>query len=119
MSQKKSRRFSGEAAQRKGGPTSGWRLLDRQHRRAGRLARLERAVRVVCNRDELRSRAAALPPRVCTFGERRAVMPIDLVSGGTWIAANRANGTVRSKCSPSCREPESSVPSSACSRRSS
>ena len=50
----------------------------------------ERAVRVVCNRDELRSRAAALPPRVCTFGERRAVMPIDLVSGGTWIAASDA-----------------------------
>jgi hypothetical protein len=52
--------------------------------------RIDRAVRVVCNRDELRTRAEALPPRVCTLGERRAVMPIDPVSGGTWIAASDA-----------------------------
>jgi hypothetical protein len=50
----------------------------------------ERAVRVVCNRDEVRTRAEALPPSACTLGVRRAVMPIDPVSGGTWIAASDA-----------------------------
>lgn len=47
-------------------------------------------LRVVCNRDELMTRAPALPPTVWTAGPRRALMPIDPYSGGTWIAANDA-----------------------------
>ena len=49
-----------------------------------------RAVRLVCNRDELRARAEALPPRVRAFGGRLAVMPIDPQGGGTWIAVSDA-----------------------------
>lgn len=50
----------------------------------------ERVVRMVCNRDELRTRPAALPPvrRLC--GDVPAVMPVDPVSNGTWIGANAA-----------------------------
>lgn len=47
-------------------------------------------LRIACNRDELRSRPAALPPDIRRFGERTAVLPIDPLSGGTWIAANDA-----------------------------
>src|SRR6478672_3947680 len=47
-------------------------------------------LRVVFNRDELRSRPEALPPVVRKFGARTAVMPIDPQSDGTWIAANDA-----------------------------
>lgn len=47
-------------------------------------------LRVVCNRDELLTRAPALPPTLWAAGPRRAVMPIDPQSGGTWIAANDA-----------------------------
>jgi Transport and Golgi organisation 2 len=45
-------------------------------------------VRVVANRDEQRSRPAALPPRLVDLGGVRAIMPIDAASGGTWIAVN-------------------------------
>jgi len=48
------------------------------------------AIRLACNRDELRSRPAALPPRVQQFGPRRAVLPVDPTSGGTWVAVNDA-----------------------------
>ena len=48
------------------------------------------AIRLACNRDELRSRAAALPPQVRQFGPRRALLPVDPTSGGTWVAANDA-----------------------------
>lgn len=48
------------------------------------------AIRVVCNRDELRTRAPALPPRLRQFGDARAITPIDPTSGGTWIAVNDA-----------------------------
>ena len=48
------------------------------------------AIRLACNRDELRSRPAALPPRIERFGPRRAVLPVDPTSGGTWVAANDA-----------------------------
>jgi hypothetical protein len=48
------------------------------------------AVRLACNRDEQRSRPAALPPRVRRFGRRRAVLPVDPVSGGTWVAVSDA-----------------------------
>jgi hypothetical protein len=47
-------------------------------------------LRVVCNRDELLTREPALPPTMWTAGARRAVMPIDPQSGGTWIAGNDA-----------------------------
>jgi hypothetical protein len=47
-------------------------------------------VRIVCNRDEQRSRPPALPPRWFQLGDRRAVYPVDPLSGGTWIAANDA-----------------------------
>ena len=48
------------------------------------------AIRLACNRDELRCRPAALPPRVERFGPRTAVLPVDPASGGTWVAANDA-----------------------------
>src|ERR1017187_5099627 len=47
-------------------------------------------IRLACNRDESRKRPAALPPRVVTIGARKALMPIDPQSGGTWIAVNDA-----------------------------
>ena len=46
--------------------------------------------RLVCNRDEQRSRPAAVPPRWFSLAERHAVYPVDPISGGTWIAANDA-----------------------------
>jgi uncharacterized protein with NRDE domain len=51
-----------------------------------------RGLRLVANRDEQRSRARALPPvEVDLAGTGlRALMPIDPVSGGTWIAVNTA-----------------------------
>jgi hypothetical protein len=45
-------------------------------------------VRIACNRDESRSRPPALPPQIRRFGDRRAILPIDPVSDGTWIAVN-------------------------------
>jgi hypothetical protein len=45
-------------------------------------------IRLVCNRDELRSRPTALAPRTQQFGLRRAVLPLDTASGGTWVAVN-------------------------------
>lgn len=51
---------------------------------------LQSGIRMACNRDESPLRPAALPPRIISLGKRRAVMPIDPVSGGTWIAANDA-----------------------------
>jgi len=47
-------------------------------------------IRLACNRDELRSRPVALPPRIQQFGPRRAVLPVDTTSGGTWVAVNDA-----------------------------
>jgi len=47
-------------------------------------------VRLACNRDELRSRPAARPPHIQRFGYRRAVLPVDPASGGTWVAVNDA-----------------------------
>jgi hypothetical protein len=52
--------------------------------------RLDRAIRLVCNRDEVRARPEALPPRVQRFGDYLTVMPIDPQGGGTWIAASDA-----------------------------
>jgi len=47
-------------------------------------------IRLACNRDELRSRPVALPPRIQQFGPRRALLPVDPTSGGTWVAVNDA-----------------------------
>jgi len=47
-------------------------------------------IRLACNRDELRTRPAALPPEIRRCGDREAIMPIDSVSGGTWIGVNDA-----------------------------
>ena len=54
------------------------------------IAPTERGVRLVCNRDERLSRAAATPPREHRIGSRRAVYPVDPSSGGTWIGVNDA-----------------------------
>lgn len=51
---------------------------------------LERGFRLVANRDELRTRPVALPPAIRVFGGRQAILPIDPVSDGTWIAVNDA-----------------------------
>lgn len=47
-------------------------------------------LRLACNRDESRKRPAARPPVVRRCGRHDAVMPVDPVSDGTWIAANDA-----------------------------
>lgn len=47
-------------------------------------------VRVVSNRDELRSRGEAQPPAIFPLGARRVLMPVDPQSGGTWIGVNDA-----------------------------
>jgi hypothetical protein len=47
--------------------------------------------RLVTNRDELRSRTAAHPPRWHTLpGDQEAIYPVDPTGGGTWIAATRS-----------------------------
>jgi len=46
------------------------------------------AYRLAFNRDEKRDRPAGQPPVCRTIGGRGVLMPIDPVSGGTWIAAN-------------------------------
>jgi hypothetical protein len=47
-------------------------------------------LRIACNRDESIDRPAAMPPRLRDFGNRSAILPIDPVSDGTWIAVNDA-----------------------------
>jgi uncharacterized protein with NRDE domain len=46
--------------------------------------------RLVCNRDELTTRPAALPPAITRLGSRLVIMPVDPESGGTWIGVNDA-----------------------------
>jgi hypothetical protein len=48
-------------------------------------------VRLLCNRDERRTRAAALPPRIHDVGLHLAVFPTDPQGGGTWIGVNDAD----------------------------
>jgi uncharacterized protein with NRDE domain len=50
----------------------------------------EAALRIACNRDESRQRPAALLPQERTFGQCRALLPVDPASDGTWIAVNDA-----------------------------
>ncbi|MEX0679514.1 MAG: hypothetical protein WD063_20745 [Pirellulales bacterium] len=45
-------------------------------------------VRIACNRDESRLRPAATPPELTRLAGRQALMPIDPVGLGTWIAAS-------------------------------
>jgi len=59
-------------------------------------------LRIVCNRDEKRTRTEALPPICREYGERTAILPVDPLSRGTWIGVNDAglalcllNATVR------------------------
>lgn len=47
-------------------------------------------IRLACNRDEQRTRPPALPPTHQPFGRNGVLLPIDPVSGGTWIAATSA-----------------------------
>jgi hypothetical protein len=47
-------------------------------------------LRLVSNRDERRSRAAAIPPSSRSIDGVRVLAPTDPVSGGTWIACNAA-----------------------------
>lgn len=61
-----------------------------RHLLAADVSRGRLLLRVVCNRDELLTRAPALPPTLWAAGTRRVLMPIDPTSGGTWIAANDA-----------------------------
>jgi hypothetical protein len=46
--------------------------------------------RFACNRDELRTRTPALPPRAVRARGREAVHPVDADAGGTWVAVNDA-----------------------------
>lgn len=48
-----------------------------------------RGFRLAMNRDEKRTRVAALPPEIFTVGQRHAIYPRE-PSGGTWLAANDA-----------------------------
>jgi hypothetical protein len=54
----------------------------------------EGTLRLACNRDEQRSRPAALPPRVQQMDRRRAAWPIDAAAGGTWLGVNDAGLTI-------------------------
>ncbi len=62
--------------------------------RRGRPGASEAAYRVAFNRDEARARPAALPPQVRRHGARLGAMPIDPLSGGTWIGVNDAGLTM-------------------------
>jgi hypothetical protein len=48
-------------------------------------------VRLLCNRDERRTRAAALAPRIHDLGLHLAAFPTDPQGGGTWIGVNGAD----------------------------
>lgn len=46
--------------------------------------------RLVCNRDERRDRAPALPPAVHYLPHRTAIFPVDPLGPGTWVGVNGA-----------------------------
>jgi hypothetical protein len=50
----------------------------------------ESGCRIVCNRDERRTRPTALLPDWRRAGSRNAIWPVDPEGGGTWIGANDA-----------------------------
>lgn len=47
-----------------------------------------RGIRLMCNRDERRTRAAALPPLERRLGGQVALFPVDPEGGGTWVGVN-------------------------------
>jgi hypothetical protein len=47
-------------------------------------------VRLACNRDEQRTRPAALPPTLMKAACRHALAPVDPAGGGTWVAVSDA-----------------------------
>jgi len=47
-------------------------------------------LRVLCNRDEARTKTPAIPPRAVAIENVHAIMPTDPGSGGTWVAVNDA-----------------------------
>ncbi|MBX3356921.1 MAG: NRDE family protein [Phycisphaeraceae bacterium] len=63
-------------------------VAPRFRRAAGSAREHSPLLRLVCNRDERRTRPAATPPIVITAGPRSALAPIDPQSGGTWIGVN-------------------------------
>jgi hypothetical protein len=54
------------------------------------IIRTDGGFRLATNRDEQRTRPAALAPSVRAFGDRRALAPTDPKAGGTWVAATDA-----------------------------
>ena len=50
----------------------------------------DNGVRLLCNRDERRSRPRAVAPEARCVNGRRAVFPVDPVGGGSWIGINEA-----------------------------
>lgn len=48
------------------------------------------SLRIVMNRDELRTRPAGRGPTLVRTGSHQSIMPIDPLSGGTWIGCNHA-----------------------------
>lgn len=47
-------------------------------------------LRLVTNRDEQHDRAPALQPQARRYGDRRALLPVDPSSDGTWVGVNDA-----------------------------
>ena len=47
-------------------------------------------IRLLCNRDERRTRPAALPPAIHRVRGTTALFPVDPEGGGTWIGVNDA-----------------------------
>jgi uncharacterized protein with NRDE domain len=45
-------------------------------------------VRLLCNRDERRSRIPGVPPQVHELPGQRALFPVDPQGGGTWVGVN-------------------------------
>jgi hypothetical protein len=45
-------------------------------------------VRLLCNRDEQRTRLPAISPRVHNLSGQRALFPVDPAGGGTWVGVN-------------------------------
>lgn len=71
----------------------------------------EPAVRLVCNRDELRTRPIARPPEIRTYRARRAILPIDPASDGTWVAVNDAGLILTLLNVNPLRDPSAPMPS--------
>jgi hypothetical protein len=54
------------------------------------IVRVGGMLRIACNRDERRERAAAHPPFIATAGRLQIIAPQDPQGGGTWFAVNSA-----------------------------